>query len=78
MNSVLRAGERQQFAELRRTAPVFWVDQTPEACAGFEDTPGYFAVSKHADVSAAAIHAAVRFAAIIQSVAVALEAAASN
>lgn len=42
----------EQFAELRQTAPVFWVDQVPEAYAGFENTPGYWAVSRHADVAA--------------------------
>jgi cholest-4-en-3-one 26-monooxygenase len=41
-----------QFAELRATAPVFWVDQEPAAFAGFENTPGYWALSKHADVAA--------------------------
>ena len=41
----------EQFMELRRTAPVFWVEQTPEARAGFNGT-GYWAISKHADVAA--------------------------
>ena len=41
-----------EFAELRKTAPVFWIEQEPEAFAGFENTPGYWAVSKHADVAA--------------------------
>jgi cholest-4-en-3-one 26-monooxygenase len=41
----------EQFAEMRATAPVFWVEQTPEAYAGFENTPGYWAVTKHAEVS---------------------------
>ena len=40
-----------QFAELRRTAPVWWVEQQPEARAGFHGE-GFWAVSKHADVSA--------------------------
>ncbi len=41
----------EQFAELRRTAPVWWVEQAPEARAGFDAT-GFWAVSSHADVSA--------------------------
>ncbi len=42
----------EEFAELRRTAPVFWVEQQPEAYAGFENSPHYWAVTKHADVAA--------------------------
>src|SRR4051812_10090884 len=42
----------EQFAAMRATSPVFWVDQKPEAYAGFEDSPGYFALTRHADVSA--------------------------
>ena len=42
----------EQFLELRRTAPVWWVEQTPESRAGFDGTSGFWAVSKHADVSA--------------------------
>ena len=41
----------EEFLELRRTAPVWWVQQTPEASAGFPDD-GYWAVSRHADVAA--------------------------
>ena len=41
----------QEFLELRRTAPVWWVEQKPEARAGFLDT-GFWAVSKHADIAA--------------------------
>ncbi len=41
----------EQFLELRRTAPVWRVEQTPGASAGFLDG-GYWAVSKHADVAA--------------------------
>jgi cholest-4-en-3-one 26-monooxygenase len=41
----------QEFLELRRTAPVWWVEQKPEARAGFLDT-GFWAVSKHAGISA--------------------------
>ncbi len=41
----------EQFAELRRTAPVWWVEQAPEARAGFP-SDGFWAVSSHADVSA--------------------------
>ena len=39
----------EEFAALRATSPVFWIDQQPEAYAGFENTPGYWAVTKHAD-----------------------------
>jgi len=41
----------KEFAELRRTAPVFWVEQAPEARAGFLDT-GFWAISRHADILA--------------------------
>jgi cholest-4-en-3-one 26-monooxygenase len=40
----------QEFLELRRTAPVFWVDQAPDAHAGMPE--GYWAVSRHGDVQA--------------------------
>jgi len=39
----------EQFAELRSTAPVCWVEQRPEARAG-QIGDGYWAVSRHADV----------------------------
>jgi cholest-4-en-3-one 26-monooxygenase len=38
-----------EFAELRKTAPVWYVEQTPDECAGFDDG-GYWAVSRHEDV----------------------------
>ncbi|GAB2673312.1 cytochrome P450 [Saccharopolyspora gloriosae] len=38
----------QEFAELRRTAPVWW-NPTPRGKAGYDDE-GYWVVSKHADV----------------------------
>lgn len=38
-----------QFAELRATAPVWWVEQKPEARAGFNDT-GFWAVTRHEDI----------------------------
>jgi cholest-4-en-3-one 26-monooxygenase len=41
----------QEFLELRKTAPVWWVEQAPEARAGFNDS-GFWAISKHADISA--------------------------
>ncbi len=41
----------EQFVELRKTAPVWWVEQLPEAHAGFEQG-GFWAVTKHADVGA--------------------------
>lgn len=41
----------KEFAELRKTAPVWWVDQKPDASAGFEDN-GFWAITKHADIAA--------------------------
>ena len=41
-----------EFLALRQKAPVYWVDQTPEAAAGMLGEPGYWAVSRHADVVA--------------------------
>ena len=41
----------QEFLELRKTAPVHWIEQAPEARAGFLDT-GFWAISKHADIAA--------------------------
>jgi cholest-4-en-3-one 26-monooxygenase len=38
----------QEFAELRRTAPIWWNPQPPEV-SGFHDE-GFWVVSKHADV----------------------------
>lgn len=46
-----RAIPLQEFLELRRTAPVWWVEQKPEARAGFNDT-GFWAISRHADIAA--------------------------
>ncbi len=42
----------EKFAALRRTAPIHWVEQVPEARAGMseESGTGYWAVTKHADV----------------------------
>jgi len=42
----------EEFAELRTTAPVHWIEQAPEARAGMEGGTGFFAVTRHADVSA--------------------------
>jgi cholest-4-en-3-one 26-monooxygenase len=39
----------EQFAAARETAPVFWVEQPPEARSGFPGS-GYWAVTRHADV----------------------------
>src|SRR5687767_7113523 len=47
----LAAVPHEEFLALRRTAPIFWVEQEPNARAGMEGT-GYWALSKHADVSA--------------------------
>jgi cholest-4-en-3-one 26-monooxygenase len=41
----------EHLLELRRTAPVWWVEQAPEARAAMPGT-GYWAVTKHADVAA--------------------------
>jgi cholest-4-en-3-one 26-monooxygenase len=43
-----------RFRELRRTAPVAWVEQQPRAYDGFapESGTGYWAVTGHADVAA--------------------------
>jgi cholest-4-en-3-one 26-monooxygenase len=41
-----------EFAALRRSQPIFWVEQAPEARAGMSDASGsgYWAVTKHADI----------------------------
>jgi cholest-4-en-3-one 26-monooxygenase len=51
----------EEFAALRRTAPIFWVEQVPEARAGMSDASGngYWAVTKHADVGAVSKNTAV-------------------
>jgi len=41
-----------EFLELRRTAPVFWVEQPESSRAGMEGGTGYWAVSRHEDVAA--------------------------
>jgi cholest-4-en-3-one 26-monooxygenase len=43
----------EEFAALRRTAPVSWIEQPPEARAGMEGGTGYWAVTRHADVAEA-------------------------
>jgi len=42
----------EELLTLRRTAPVSFVEQSPDARAGFPEHRGYWAVSKHADVAA--------------------------
>jgi cholest-4-en-3-one 26-monooxygenase len=42
----------QELLALRRTAPVTFIEQVPEARAGFPDHQGFWALSKHADVAA--------------------------
>ena len=42
----------QELLTLRRTAPVSFIEQQPEARAGFPEHTGYWALSKHADVAA--------------------------
>jgi cholest-4-en-3-one 26-monooxygenase len=51
----------EEFAALRRTAPVFWVEQVPEARAGMSEASGngYWAVTKHADVGVVSKNTAV-------------------
>jgi cholest-4-en-3-one 26-monooxygenase len=46
-----RAVPLEEFAAMRATAPVFWIEQKPEAYAGFENSPGYWALTRHADVA---------------------------
>jgi cholest-4-en-3-one 26-monooxygenase len=41
----------EEFAALRRTAPVSWIEQPPEARAGMEGGTGYWAVTRHEDVA---------------------------
>ncbi|MGH3330739.1 MAG: cytochrome P450 [Nocardioidaceae bacterium] len=41
-----------EFLALRETAPVFWVEQSEGARAGMLGGTGYWAASRHADVSA--------------------------
>jgi cholest-4-en-3-one 26-monooxygenase len=48
----LAAVPHAEFAALRRTAPVCWIEQPPEARAGMEGGTGYWAVTRHADVAA--------------------------
>jgi cholest-4-en-3-one 26-monooxygenase len=54
----LAAVPHDAFATLRRTAPVSWVEQTPEARAGMEGGNGYWAVTRHADVATASMNSA--------------------
>ena len=42
----------QEFMELRRTAPVFWVEQPEDARGGMEGGTGFWAISRNEDVSA--------------------------
>ncbi|OHV06152.1 cytochrome P450 [Mycobacterium talmoniae] len=39
----------EEFAELRRSAPVHWIEQAPGTGGGFHDG-GYWAITKHKDV----------------------------
>ena len=50
----LAAVPHEEFAALRRSAPIHWVEQEPRALAGMseESGTGYWAVTKHADVLA--------------------------
>lgn len=45
----------EEFLELRRSSPVWWVEQEPTSRSGFveeEAGTGFWAISRHADVSA--------------------------
>ncbi len=42
----------QEFMELRKTAPVFWVEQPEDSRSGMEGGTGFWAISRHEDVSA--------------------------
>jgi cholest-4-en-3-one 26-monooxygenase len=48
----LAAVPHAEFAALRHTAPVSWIEQPPEARAGMEGGTGYWAVTRHVDVAA--------------------------
>ena len=48
----LAAVPHDEFAALRHTAPVSWIEQPPEARAGMEGGTGYWAVTRHVDVAA--------------------------
>jgi len=48
----LAAVPHEEFAALRHTAPVSWIEQPPEARAGMEGGTGYWAVTRHVDVAA--------------------------
>ena len=39
----------EEFAELRKAAPIWWCEQTPGHAGGFNDG-GYWVVTKHKDV----------------------------
>ena len=42
----------EKFLALRRSSPVCWVEQPPEARAGMEGGTGYWAITRHTDVAA--------------------------
>jgi cholest-4-en-3-one 26-monooxygenase len=42
----------EELLALRRSAPVSFIEQRPEARAGYPDHTGYWALTKHADVAA--------------------------
>src|SRR3954469_14194603 len=42
----------EELLALRRTAPVSFIEQPPEARAGYPEHTGYWALTKHADVAA--------------------------
>ncbi len=42
----------EEFAALRQSSPVHWVEQPQEARAGFVGASGYWALTKHEDIAA--------------------------
>ena len=48
----------EEFAQLRKTAPVWWNSQTPEQAAPFEDG-GFWVVSRHEDIKEVSRHSDV-------------------
>ena len=51
---IQQAIPHEEFKRLRRTAPITWIEQRPEQVSGFapESGTGYYAVTRHADISA--------------------------
>jgi len=54
----LAAVPHEEFAALRRTSPISWIEQPPESRAGFEGN-GYWALTRHEHVAEASKNSAV-------------------